>query len=883
MTKRNRDAEDDFTSSFFGGGGDGESNIAPTEDSISMRLRQFWPFFRPCRPGELRDSKEIEAKVCRHHGPHNDAKIEWWYVNGHLGGEAGGALSDFSFFAAFFRLVGDSVDPGEKDRTYVHALNWAIIDKKNNDQVVASGQATTAPTGQPSTTSAKGYYPFSTMDPISPSVCLDMIRSNIYHGNPQLIQSLTEMLQDNQVPLPDTLMESAAEVSDNKLVFGESSFEIIPTERPADAHRDDPTPSPSFKLVLSGQQPPVKAGEPSQGKLKIELILKPNQGPCLHGKDGVVSLGSKVDDMFYYFYPSCDVNNFKVLQCDDVFPFQSRLNEFAAKAAAMGEGQSVGRGWVDHEFGGAIPGNMKEFEFIFNETINKRSGMEHAWEWAAILLDSGMKLSVTSLINPAEMSNESKGVVERFAVVLHPDGRFERVDKENVSFAPTAHWKSPVTTSIFPVAWSVQLTLSGGAKLNFTIDAGNIRDQELITLAAKPSFWEGYANVKGTFTPADSAEAKSISGEAILECHGETDLNAVGSSVEQLHNVLFAPLAMTVPKDASVTAETPITPAFLEGVAMKVRPNIEMAATMLKAMAPDQPEMTAEQKEVLAHVGAVFVASAHHGATHVKTQDDFETIFNSYLDKVWEKQCAKMLPDFKRLLLRTFVLREVEECRKNCPALASAQSGADGDDAPAPAPVDKSLDGAKILANLTKAYTLPADQLYAIPSAQELKASAKVKDVAVAQHLFSGSWIKDWDRSQKLSDLLSSQGVGIIVRKLTDSLTPKMVTTVHPRFFKSQVTTSVSNILAQDHIDGTEYKWDSSGRGEIKSRSCLVQGGQVLYTQSILPASCQKLKDEASGEPLMEHKWLHQAEDGAMIQRTLYGPHAIDCYFKKDE
>src|SRR5688572_8417184 len=87
----------------------------------------------------------IDLRV--HDLPHASSTTEWWYVNSHLTGADGRALS---LFAAFFRIA-----TGKNE--HAHSLTWAISDVK---------------TGQ--------YLACSRVDGAAPKIGLDKIRRG--HG-----------------------------------------------------------------------------------------------------------------------------------------------------------------------------------------------------------------------------------------------------------------------------------------------------------------------------------------------------------------------------------------------------------------------------------------------------------------------------------------------------------------------------------------------------------------------------------------------------------------------------------------------------------------------------------------------------------------------------
>ena len=69
-------------------------------------------------------------------------------------------------------------------------------------------------------------------------------------------------------------------------------------------------------------------------KMAFSLKFTPRKKAMRHGKNGVVQIGLKGDEMFYYFVPRMDVTGSLTLGDTSVMV--------------------TGQGWYDHEFGGKI-------------------------------------------------------------------------------------------------------------------------------------------------------------------------------------------------------------------------------------------------------------------------------------------------------------------------------------------------------------------------------------------------------------------------------------------------------------------------------------------------------------------------------------------------
>jgi hypothetical protein len=111
----------------------------------------------------------------------------------------------------------------------------------------------------------------------------------------------------------------------------------------------------------------------------------------------------------------------------------------------------------------------------------------------------------------------------------------------------------------------------------------------------------------------------------------------------------------------------------------------------------------------------------------------------------------------------------------------------------------------------------------------------------------------DRTHSDSLSEMLRTQGVGIIVRQLNDRLVPTLTIKVTDAAFDTHIKTTVSNNDQRTRFDGFEFTWFSSGRGNLTSRACLQDGGLTLYMRTFTP----------EGQTVaVEHKWFRALDVG---------------------
>jgi geranylgeranyl pyrophosphate synthase/predicted secreted hydrolase len=296
--------------------------------------------------------------------------MEWWYVNSHLRAADGRA---FSMFAAFFRVDVSQADAAE--RTFTHFLTWALVDE-----------------------TTRRYFPNTALDHRSPSIALDDIAKGKGPADERLSRALTEVLNRQQLPLPDRLLQADARVSLETLDLDYDGNRFV--KRPDGTYQVDlasPDASITCRLGFTLDKPVVR-----------------------HGADGVVR-GVDGEDMFYYFSPRCRV-----------------------EGAVGVDGQVfdvLGDGWYDHEFGeraGETPSDTKV-----------------AWNWVAAQLDNGYEVSAYDLIDKADPSI-SHG---RWAIVVDPSG--ERRSYTDFALETLDAWTSTQTFNEYPTRYLLSVPEAG--------------------------------------------------------------------------------------------------------------------------------------------------------------------------------------------------------------------------------------------------------------------------------------------------------------------------------------------------------------------------------------------------------------------------------------
>jgi geranylgeranyl pyrophosphate synthase/predicted secreted hydrolase len=377
---------------------DVSTGAAPDE----LRRAVDWPADWPA-PGSL--------DLVVHDLPHTSSTTEWWYLNAHLTTADGRLLS---VFAAFFRVLLKRHPDGRLE--HAHSLAWALSD-----------------------VGSQRYLASSRVDAAAPAIGLEKVRSGHGSKDPRLNRAITEVLERNQVPLPDRFFESAVTVGSDALALDFGAHRLHKTHQ-------------GYRLELGGE------GEAAS----VRLTFAPQKQAVRHGDDGVVR-GVHGEDMFYYFVPRCAVTG--EVQVDGVTQVVS------------------GSGWYDHEFGlppsqdtGAQPQPVPTFD----------SGLL-AWTWVSAQLSDGTEVSVYDLVH-----SESSRAVGRRAVLIGRDG--SRTVLREFTLSPVGHWRSTRTFERYPTAWLLDVP---DAQLSLQVRA-SFPDQEFVTVLSKPAFWEGRCEVTGT-------------------------------------------------------------------------------------------------------------------------------------------------------------------------------------------------------------------------------------------------------------------------------------------------------------------------------------------------------------------------------------------------
>ncbi len=349
----------------------------------------------------------------------------------------------------------------------------------------------------------KRYIHESVLDKDSPAVVKKQLDAGIVK-DPRLKKAYLEILNKGNVPLPDRMFKSEPRVRLSELSLDFESAQLRKSEEG----------DYLLKCTVPG------------GGTRVELRLTPQKKPVRHGLNGVVK-GHDGDDMFYYCIPRCSVRGTVTLD-------------------GSTRGIASGQGWYDHEFGG-VP-----------QEETGTPGMQYAWNWAAIQLSNGYDVSVATLVDPRSKPFK---VMETRSIVIDADS--QRSQPEDLVFEglPGADWTSVRTFNTYPTAWRVSLP---SAQLELELRAP-FDDQEFLTLIAKPGFWEGRLDVKGTH------KGKPVTGLAYIERNGFETLSELDSFFKRVGEMTRKAVREVYPDTVTHAVAvnliaTPETEHYVEGV-----------------------------------------------------------------------------------------------------------------------------------------------------------------------------------------------------------------------------------------------------------------------------------------------------------------------------
>lgn len=206
------------------------------------------------------------------------------------------------------------------------------------------------------------------------------------------------------------------------------------------------------------------------GAFALELTLRPEKPPVLHGQGGLDAKGSQSGQAsWYYSLPRLATTGWVTVD---------------------GKRQEVrGQSWMDHEFGSGQ---------LAPELVG--------WDWLALRLDDGSDLMLYRLRTKDGTSAASSG-----GSLIAPDGtstplrltdgrgegsdiRDDVVGEDTLHMLPGRTWESPVTGGVYPVVWRVEWP---GQRMVLRVEPVFDAQENPPGPGTPFAYWEGMVRARG--------------------------------------------------------------------------------------------------------------------------------------------------------------------------------------------------------------------------------------------------------------------------------------------------------------------------------------------------------------------------------------------------
>lgn len=199
-------------------------------------------------------------------------------------------------------------------------------------------------------------------------------------------------------------------------------------------------------------------------ELGLDLALRDERGPLLHGDDGYVTFDSSTGSYYY-----------------------SRPRMAASGSITIGDEELpvTGSAWFDHQWG----------DFL---------SVGEGWDWFAVNLDDGTDLTVSVI-------REQRGSERIVYGTIRDESGSRPLGERDIVVETHGWWTSPWTAIAWPAGWQLEIPGEG-----LLVDLQpTIADQELDTRATTGViYWEGSQNVRA------EREGVALGGEAYVELTG---------------------------------------------------------------------------------------------------------------------------------------------------------------------------------------------------------------------------------------------------------------------------------------------------------------------------------------------------------------------------
>ena len=207
----------------------------------------------------------------------------------------------------------------------------------------------------------------------------------------------------------------------------------------------------------------------TSGKAAVQLTLNEGKAPAVNGVNGISQKGARPGNASHYYSMTR-------------LPTRGTLTIDGERFDVSGES------WMDHEFGTS---------FLEKE--------QQGWDWLSIQLDDRRELMLYQL-RRADGSRDPRSS----GTLVEADGRTRHLTAADFTLAPTGTPFTSPSGAKYPIGWTIGLPSEG---LTLTVSTP-LANQELRTLGAGVSYWEGMIQVAGT------ARGRAVTGRGYLEMTG---------------------------------------------------------------------------------------------------------------------------------------------------------------------------------------------------------------------------------------------------------------------------------------------------------------------------------------------------------------------------
>jgi predicted secreted hydrolase len=205
----------------------------------------------------------------------------------------------------------------------------------------------------------------------------------------------------------------------------------------------------------------------ADGEVSIDLTLRSQREPVIHGRDGVSQKSEGAGRASHYYS-------------------LTRLKTSGTIQIGKSTHTVSGLTWFDHEW-----------------ATNQLASHQTGWDWFSLQFDNGAELMIFQI-------RTKDGARDQFSsgTWISSEGSTRKIDLADFTLEPIEWWTSPKTKGRYPVAWKISIP---SLKLSLTTRA-RFSEQEL---AAEPfSYWEGAIAAEGQLANSP------IQGKGYLEMTG---------------------------------------------------------------------------------------------------------------------------------------------------------------------------------------------------------------------------------------------------------------------------------------------------------------------------------------------------------------------------